>query len=147
MLTGQAWSTVVKNNERTQDTPLVSVDEDVLVLLIVTNRDFSRDSSTSASGFEVANQILTVLVNTIDVTVNVNSVAGAPVFKFTVDIEFIELFSNFDFTDVFRNINHLSCVLHKTTVLTFRCLVWTQAAPLSRVQVTCFEVRLASNQW
>ena len=145
VFTGQTRCTVVEDQQRSQDTSLVGVDEDVLVLTVVSDGNFRRDGSTSASGLEVANQVLSVLVDTVNVTVDVNTVTRGPVVWFE-DIKFIELLSNFNFADVFGDVNHLCGVLHKSTVLTFRGLVRAQAAPLCRVQVTCFEVRLASNQ-
>ena len=93
----------------------------------------------------MANQVLTVLVNTIDVTVHVDTVTRGPVVWFE-DIQFVKLLTNLDFTDMFRDINHLSSVLHQATVLAFRGLVRAQAAPLGWVQVTCFEVGLASDE-
>ena len=141
----QAWCTVVEDQQWSQNTPFVGVDEDILVFAVVSDGNFRRDGSASTSGFEVANQVLSVLVNSVDITVDVNTVTRGPVVWFE-DIQFIELLSNFDFADVFRDVNHLCCVLHQSTVLTFGGLVRAQAAPLCRVQITCFEVRLTSNK-
>jgi hypothetical protein len=83
-------------------------------------------------------------VNSVNVTVDVNSITISPII-WLVDIQFVKTLTDF-FSGFFRDIDHLSCVLYKTTVLSFRGLVRTKTTPLSRVQVTGFEVRLAADQ-
>ena len=91
------------------------------------------------------NEFNTALVDAVDVTVDVHAIAIGPVVRL-VDIEFIEAFTNFDFVDVFGDVNHLSSVLHKTAILAFWGFVGAQSSPLRRVEIPGFEVGLAANK-
>ena len=141
----QTWGSVIEDEKWSQNSTLVCVDEDISVFCIVTNANFRRNGSTTSAVLELRKEVLSVLVHTVNVTVDVNSVTISPIL-WLIDVEFVETLANFLWIDFFRDIDHLSCVLYQTTVLPFRRLVWTETAPLSRVKVTGFEVRLASNQ-
>ena len=94
----------------------------------------------------MVNEFDTALVNAVNVSVDVNSVTVGPIIRL-VDVEFIKTLTNLDFVDVFGDVNHLSGVLYQSTVLPFRGFVGAQTAPLGGVEVTGFEVRLATDQW
>ena len=94
----------------------------------------------------MVNEFDTTLVDTVDVSVNVDSVTIGPVIGL-VDVKFVKSLADFDLVNVFRDVNHLSSVLDQTTILTFRGFVGAEASPLGRVQVTSFKVRLTANQW
>ena len=93
----------------------------------------------------MVNEFLASLVDAVNVAVNVHAVTVGPVI-WLVNVEFIKAFSDFDFVNVFGNVDHLSRVLHETAVLTFGSFVRAESAPLGRVQISCFEVRLASHK-
>ena len=93
----------------------------------------------------MVHEFLPALVNPVNVTVDVDSVAVRPVI-WLVDVKLVKAFANLNFIDVFGDVDHLCSVLHKATVLSFRGLVGAQSAPLGGVKVSCFEVRLTSDQ-
>jgi hypothetical protein len=142
----QAWSTVVKDEERAKNSSLVRVDEDVLVGNIVADGNFRGNHSSSAGRLEVVHELLTSLVNAVDVSVDVDTITVGPIIRL-VDVEFVESFPDLNLIDVFGNVNHLGSVLHQTTILSLRGFVGAKAAPLRRVKVSSFEVRLATDQW
>ena len=102
--------------------------------------------STPSAVLELRKKILSVLVHTVDVSVHVNSITISPVLGL-INVEFIKALSNFLWINFFRDVDHLSRILYQSTILTFRCLVWTQATPLRWVQISSFKMRLTSNQW
>ena len=93
----------------------------------------------------MVHEFLSSLVDAVDVAVNVNSVPVGPVIGL-VNVKFVEAFTDFNLVDVLGNVDHLGSVLHETAVLSFRGLVGAQASPLSGVQISSFEVRLATHQ-
>ena len=145
MALSQTRSSVVQNEDRTQDASLVGVDEYVLVALVVADRNLGRNRSTATGRLEVVNKTGTFLVDTVDITVDVNAVAVGPVIGL-VHIKFVKTLVDFTLVNVFGNVDHLGGVLHKSTVLSFGSFVGAQSAPLGGVKVTSFKVRLASNQ-
>ena len=111
----------------------------------MTDGNFRWNGSTTTAVLELRKKVLSILVHTVDVTINVDSVTVSPVL-WLVDIEFIKALTDLLRVNFLRNVDHLCSILHQTAVLSFRRLVWTETSPLSWVKVTSFEVRLAADE-
>ena len=100
MVLRQARGTVVQNEKWAKDSPLVGVDEDVLVGYIVANGNFRRNHSSASGRLEVVYEFLTALVNAVNVTVDVDTITVGPI-VWLVDVKFVKTFPDLNLVDVF----------------------------------------------
>ena len=70
--------TIVKDEERTQDSPAIGVDENITVRTIVADTDLWSNPALSASALELVNQLRRILVQTEDVSIDVDARSLGP---------------------------------------------------------------------
>ena len=112
----------------------------------MSDTDFRTNPTASTTTLEVLNQLVRIHVQPENITIYVYSSTFCPSNGVRIYIGFCKKSLDLFLADGLRNINHLCCVLHKTTILSFRCLVGAETTPLGGVQITGLEVRLTADK-